>query len=471
MGFRDDIEAIVDYLPDRKDRQTFLFSATVSSAIHQIAKKTMNNNHTFINTVTDETSPVHAHVPQYHTVLSNAKEQLPHLVRLIAHDQLTNLGKSKIIVFLPTTKMTQLFTTLLRSLKKNLPAGRTTEVYEIHGKKAQESRTNTSNSFRKDASGASVLVTSDVSARGIDYPNVTRVIQVGIPTSTDQYIHRIGRTGRRDLAGRGDLILLPWEVGFVTYQMTEIPTKPLQLETVKEEVLAVANKLDQEGLPPSLQSQGRPRLRQYDGGRPVQVQVSFQTPLVPVVSHIESAVEELIEELDPSAVNEVFTSILGYYFGRSGELRCTKEVILEGCRDFTTSGLGLSEPPYVSAAFLQKIGFSEPRRRDNSRYNSGRSRDASPRFGFRGKPEETRFVGGRSEGRFSGGFGDRSEGRFENRTEGRSENRTEGRFGDRSMGRFEKRTEGRFGDRSGGRSKQFDSGSENRSRASRLSRF
>lgn len=69
-------------------------------------------------------------------------------------------------------------------------------------------------------SGASVLLTSDVSARGFDYPGVTRVIQAGIPSSTEQYVPRIGRTCRTVSQGRGDLVLLNWKVGFVAWQLT-----------------------------------------------------------------------------------------------------------------------------------------------------------------------------------------------------------------------------------------------------------
>jgi len=52
---------------------------------------------------------------------------------------------------------------------------------------------------------------------------VSRIIQVGIPASFEQYIHRVGRTGRTGgFVGRGDLVLLPWEVGFPTYNLTQV---------------------------------------------------------------------------------------------------------------------------------------------------------------------------------------------------------------------------------------------------------
>ena len=91
----------------------------------------------------------------------------------------------------------------------------------------QASRTRTSEAFRSQRSGAAILVSSDVSARGVDYPGVTRIIQIGISGSSEQYVHRIGRTGRAGTGGRGDLVLLPWEMGFLSTQLGDMPLKPL----------------------------------------------------------------------------------------------------------------------------------------------------------------------------------------------------------------------------------------------------
>ncbi|KAG8794613.1 hypothetical protein FRC12_023111 [Ceratobasidium sp. 428] len=196
MGFRDDLDDIISHLPESPERQTMLYSATVSRAIQQVARAALDKNHLFINTVTDEESPVHAHIPQYHTVLPKASDQLPHILRLLAHDQLSNPGKSKSIIFLPTTRMTQMYAQLLRELSRDtLPAGRGTQVYEIHSKKDQDSRSRTSDRFRKDTTGAAVLVTSDVSARGVDYPGVTRVIQGPQPQAAVTLCFSLGRSG------------------------------------------------------------------------------------------------------------------------------------------------------------------------------------------------------------------------------------------------------------------------------------
>ena len=86
--------------------------------------------------------------------------------------------------------------------------------WELHSKKSQGYRNRVSDEFRKAEMG--VLFTSDVSARGVDYPNVSQVIQIGMPESGDQYIHRLGRTGRGSAAkGTGWIVLQQWESSFL----------------------------------------------------------------------------------------------------------------------------------------------------------------------------------------------------------------------------------------------------------------
>jgi ATP-dependent RNA helicase MSS116 len=382
MGFRDDIDAITDFLPKTPVRQTFLFSATVSRSIQQIARSTLDKNHIFINTVSDSDVPVHVRVAQYHTVLPSASEQIPHILRLLAHDQLINPGKSKAIVFLPTTKMTQLFATLLRELSKtSLPSLQNSRVYEIHSKRTQEARTMTSDSFRGDNSGASILVTSDVSARGVDYPGVTRVIQVGIPGSTDQYIHRVGRTGRAGTSGRGDIVLLPWESGFLTWQLTDMPLKPLTVSELRSQVKELSAKFDADPdtffKDVDVSSDGSPRFDRH-GRRVTSGPNMYRAPLSPVIENMGQSISNLLQNIDEDAVKETFASLLGYYIAKSPELRAQKGVLVQGCKDWTVEACGLSIPPFVSEAFLTRLGYSDGRTKrfgsvvSPSRQTSGR---------------------------------------------------------------------------------------------------
>jgi ATP-dependent RNA helicase MSS116, mitochondrial len=100
-----------------------MFSATLSKLIQQIAREALSKKHHFIDFVpAKDHSPIHAHVPQYQTIVE-PNQHIPHIMRLIAHSQLSSPGKSKVIVFLQITKQTQLFPTLIHELKSSvLPA-------------------------------------------------------------------------------------------------------------------------------------------------------------------------------------------------------------------------------------------------------------------------------------------------------------------------------------------------------------
>ncbi|KAF7291997.1 hypothetical protein MIND_01225400 [Mycena indigotica] len=369
MGFREDIEGIKAFLPPTPQRQTFLFSATISKEIQQVARSLMDKKYEYIDCISDETAPVHAHVEQFHTVVPSAADQLPHIMRLIMHDQLVHPTSSKVIVFLPTTKMTQLFSTLVTTLAaNNLPNQRATRIFELHSKRAQETRTSVSNAFRSN-NGPAVLITSDVSARGVDYPGVTRVIQVGIPAGREHYIHRVGRTGRAGSKGRGDLVLLPWEIGFVTWQLTDVPMKPLALNEMKDTVRELAAKHDANPKEFFAEHETRP-------GRP-----PFPPTVVPMTEDLDENVKQLLPRLDGGAIRETFLSLLGYYMPKSHELRVEKTVIVQGCEDWTVEACGLETPPFISVDFLQKLGLNDGRTRHFGKRRQESAWDKSQRAG------------------------------------------------------------------------------------------
>ena len=417
MGFRDDIEDIITYLPPKPERQTFLFSATVSNAIQQIARATLDSNHRFINCVTEDDAPVHTKVKQYHTVLPSPADQLPHIVRLLAHEQLTNPGSSKTIVFLPTTKQTQLFASHLREMKRVLPSGINTKIYEIHSRRTMASRQSTSADFRADDTGCSILVSSDVSARGVDYPGVTRVIQVGIPPTADQYVHRVGRTGRAGAAGRqgrGDLVLLPWEMDFVTWQLKSMPLKPVTAAELERQMHELTEEYDADPQayfdahgPKKEHSSSLQAQRGAFGlvGRKSTVPSGprlFTTPYMPASQEIEKRAESLREKAEDEVIDETFMSMLGYYIGRTAELRMDKHGVLEGCKQWAVEGGGLKRPPHVSDTMLQRLGVSKPSSFSSRSSSQYRIRDVQSSYGSSGS------YGNRSSYGSSGSYGNRS---------------------------------------------------------------
>lgn len=202
MGFRKDIEKIIAAVP--KQRQTLLFSATIPEEVRQICHIALKRDHEFINTVQEGTGETHSQVRQMHIVAPLDKHFS--LLYVLLKEHIADDVDYKVLVFCTTAMVTRLVADFLGELNSN--------VREIHSRKPQSYRTRVSDEFRK--SKGLILVTSDVSARGVDYPDVTLVIQVGLPADRQQYIHRLGRTGRKGKEGEGVLLLSPWEEFFLS---------------------------------------------------------------------------------------------------------------------------------------------------------------------------------------------------------------------------------------------------------------
>lgn len=402
MGFRDDIQQILTYLPKAADRLTMLFSATVGKQIKQIAAQSLLPDHRFIDCVPAGEDNVHQHIPQFATVLDDPSQQLVHLGRLIALDQLRNAGNSKVIVFSPTTKMTQLLADRFVNggLKASLPAGTGTHVYELHSKKEAEKRFRISNSFREDKSGASVMFTSDVSARGVDYPGTTRVIQVGMAPNKDQYIHRIGRTGRAGAQGTADIILQPFEAGFLKRSLGELPIQPRTVQDTKQELEELCNKFDEdptsvveplilkkmERNQPLTDKRGK-RLPSYLQSKGV---ASFRAPLSERLCSpaLDDKVADVVERADKEEVENNFMSFLGFYIGHISELGTSQDRVVAGLKEWAVAAADLDRPPYVSEAFLKRLGVND--------------RNSRPRKKFDGPNTRTSSFTGRDRGRFGG---------------------------------------------------------------------
>ena len=178
MGFKKDVEAIISYLPKKDDRQTLLFSATVPSDVKEVIRQTMRPKYVTVDCIhdTDPASHTNAQVAQTHVVVSSEDRLVSGTVdilrKLIADTKSVN-EPLKLVVFFNTANMVAYYAdlfTAMPSITLGLP------VLELHSRKSQPYRTRTAASFR-DAKEA-ILFTSDVSARGVDYPGVTDVVQV-----------------------------------------------------------------------------------------------------------------------------------------------------------------------------------------------------------------------------------------------------------------------------------------------------
>ena len=339
MGFRDDIDAIAEYLPKTPELQTFFATATVSPAVNQAVERLMSSNREIINS-TIEQDNTHSAVSQYHTVVPSAADLLPHILRLIARSQLGDRS-SKVIIFCQTTRMAQLLSTMLRALApKSLPGGEDTQVFEVHSMRPQEARSTELFDFRKQRGKPSILVTTDLTVRNNDVGNPAHVIHIGIPSSSTAYFNRVGKALQVP-RGRSDLVLLPWEIGFMTWQLTEVEIQPLTLNELKRDVVELATTTDA-------------KLGSNSKDAPIE-------PSLPLIKNIETEIDALKSRLDEDAIKETFSSLLGYYIPKSPELRCQRPIIVQGLKDWTTDACGMFAAPYVSDAFLNRLGMRDGR--------------------------------------------------------------------------------------------------------------
>ncbi|CAA7039001.1 unnamed protein product [Microthlaspi erraticum] len=212
LGFRRDVEKIIDCLP--RQRQSLLFSATIPKEVRRVSQLVLKRDHSYIDTIGLGCVETHDKVEQ--SVMVAPHESHFHVVPHLLNEHISNTADYKVIVFCSTGMVTSLMYTLLREMKLN--------VREIHARKPQLHRTRVSDEFKE--SNRLILVTSDVSARGMNYPDVTLVIQVGIPSDREQYIHRLGRTGREGKDGKGLLLIAPWERYFLD-ELKDLPLEPV----------------------------------------------------------------------------------------------------------------------------------------------------------------------------------------------------------------------------------------------------
>ncbi|KAH0194630.1 DEAD-domain-containing protein, partial [Aureobasidium melanogenum] len=244
QGFWPEIQEIMELLPkpEEKSRQTLMFSATVPHEVQRLVRQTLKPGFDFVKTVRDDEEPTHARVPQHLVTVNGLENTVPAIVELckkaIADASQPDARPFKAIVYFNSTAEVTLASAALTELpvdEDSIPPPQNTRsrhrdvptalyparVYEIHSRLSQAQRTRASDNFRKCTSG--ILVSSDVTARGMDFPNVTHVIQVGMPRDRETYIHRIGRTARAGKEGQGWLISPMIEVQDIPRKLRDLP--------------------------------------------------------------------------------------------------------------------------------------------------------------------------------------------------------------------------------------------------------
>ncbi|MGI9824226.1 DEAD/DEAH box helicase [Agromyces sp. Marseille-Q5079] len=183
MGFAEDVETILADTPD--DKQVALFSATMPSAIRRISKQYLNDPEEItVKTKTTTSSTI----TQRYLVVAH-QQKIDALTRILEVENFEGM-----IIFVRTKSVTEELAEKLRARGYSAAA--------INGDIAQAQRERTVNQLKSGK--LDILVATDVAARGLDVERISHVVNYDIPTDTESYVHRIGRTGR---AGRtGDAI-------------------------------------------------------------------------------------------------------------------------------------------------------------------------------------------------------------------------------------------------------------------------
>jgi ATP-dependent RNA helicase MSS116 len=347
LGFRREIQQILNYMGSsssstsrQRRRQTLLFSATVPPALKEIMRQTMHDDYVEVDCIKDggggdkngkggggggggeaSSTETHIHIEQSHVIIPSMSQYVPSIIRVVRETAANNDGgtgggggggnNNKVVVFFPTARMVSFFADLFNEVVR-LP------VMELHSKKSQGYRNRVSGQFRECEAG--ILFTSDVSARGVDYPGVTHVVQLGMPSSREQYIHRLGRTGRAGASGKGWLVLAPFESLFLE-ELTEIsiPKNPELTDLLKKSSTTLDETDD-------------------------------------IMKSLMERIQNGDQVLNKSGEG-AYQAFLGYYLGQMKRVRMNrKERLVEIANEFAAS-MGFRNTPAMGGNMVKKMGL------------------------------------------------------------------------------------------------------------------
>ncbi|MDO8618692.1 MAG: DEAD/DEAH box helicase [Candidatus Daviesbacteria bacterium] len=189
IGFIGDVKYFMGFLP--KVRQSLFFSATISPKVREILDQFVTNPVTVSVKMQDTAENIDQDVVR----VTDREQKINQL-----HDLLIKDGFDKVLIFGKTKHG-------IEKLNQELEI-RGFKVGAIHGNKSQGQRQRVLQSFKRDE--IQILLATDVASRGLDIPNVSHVINYDLPQTYDDYVHRIGRTGR---AGKTGIALTFVEAG------------------------------------------------------------------------------------------------------------------------------------------------------------------------------------------------------------------------------------------------------------------
>lgn len=377
-GFWEEIKSIRKQLPDPavRDRQTLMFSATVPKEVVKLVRETLRPGFHFVKTVRDDEEPTHQRVPQKSVICAGLETQMPALLELCQREaEIAASGEKrpfKSIVYLNSLKEVQLAYDLFREIRRNQRRNHALwqgDLLFIHSGLGQGARQRMADTFR--AAERAVLFSTDVTARGMDFPNVTHVMQMGIPRDPADYVHRIGRTGRAGKEGEGWLIVPEFVERDIRYKLGNLPIQPdNSLQTAKADL-------------------------------------DYVSELPEQAASIITTVQDAFKEVDPETIGECYPAIVGVYAGTRD-----KRTLMASLETMAKKLWGLQTLPRLSSKVASMVGQARSGGDRGSRggapfARSGQDFQRNDRFGS-GRPSDRsggRFGSDRQTDRPGGGFG------------------------------------------------------------------
>lgn len=242
QGFEESLHNIDDMLEEVRQKSSdssvttknVLFSATVDKRMDDFALETIGQNYTYINCVNADEPEAHENIHQTIVKTNDIYEShvaaISHIFRMREQDP-----KYKAILFIPTKVGTDFFFDIISQLNSRYPKFRRW-AYKLNGDMSQNQRERNTDRFRKCPSG--LLVCTDVAARGLDFKNVTDVIQLSPSLQVADYVHKVGRTARAGTSGNATLFLTHAEYKYKKILENErgiLFSKEIQYETFEED--------------------------------------------------------------------------------------------------------------------------------------------------------------------------------------------------------------------------------------------
>ncbi|KAK0391042.1 hypothetical protein NLU13_0544 [Sarocladium strictum] len=355
VGFEAEINSITNLLPDPSDkvRQTMLVSATIPDNVIRLARNMVRpDDFQFVQTIAQNESLTHDRVPQNVVATSSFGNLFPTLFEIIDREtaaaEQPGARPFKAIVYFNTTALVQLAGIFGQERRRN--GNLKVPTISINSKLTQPQREKAASMFKSMRTG--ILFSSDVTARGMDFPDVTHVIQMDVPTDRETYIHRLGRTARQGKEGTGYLVLPPQCVRQARQELEGLPLTP------DNSLECATAALDDE------------------------------------TNAIMREMKELGKWVRGEALSTAYRSAFGGFKGN-------KVSLVDDLNDWVVKGLGLREPPAVSSLWASKMGLSKANL--NTRQNE-HSYDESSSFG---RPSYGQRNQGRRGDSFSSSFNDR----------------------------------------------------------------